>query len=447
MGHRAALWLSLLALMLALTGNSAAQQGPNRAGLVVRFPDGSVWQGCIQFSEPTITGEELLRRSGLDIIADYSSGMGGAVCSIAGAGCAFPREDCFCRCQGVQCEYWAYYHWVGGAWQYSQVGASSYQVSNGALEGWSWGPGNFSAGTEPPQVSFADVCPAPTATPTATPTPSPAATAIPLPPGPPTIFFEASAYAVAPGSCAVLKWVTWDADQVTLNGANVLAQDRQEVCPATTQRYVLQAANARGQTVREVVINVIAPTAAPTPTAGLPSPVPSSNAAWQEVPASPTSTPTVAWQIVPLTPEASPTPASAEGISLLPVAQAQEPGSTQPRATPEPTRTIAPAAGWPRALPTAVPTPASGRQSPLSLAVNTLGSAGRPSPTPLLVASLAPTAQPARPMAGQAQIATLDRHFDTALLPGYAFYLLSAGALSGAGLVVVRRRAGVSRSQ
>jgi hypothetical protein len=157
--------LSLLALLaLPWAHIAAAEDGTNRAALVVRYEDGSIETKCVAFSEPAITGEALLQRSGLTVDMDYNALAGGAVCSIKGlrspasssGGCSV--QDCFCRCQGADCQYWAYYHWVDGGWQYSQLGASSYQVKNGALEGWSWGPGNFSSGTEPPAARFEDIC-------------------------------------------------------------------------------------------------------------------------------------------------------------------------------------------------------------------------------------------------------------------------------------------------
>jgi hypothetical protein len=135
---------------------AGAQDGDNRAALVVRYEDGSVETKCVAYSEPTITGEELLQRSGLTAVIDYNALAGGAVCSINGLGCSV--QDCFCRCQGADCRYWAYYHWVDGGWQYSQLGASSFLIKNGSLEGWSWGPGNFSSGTEPPVVRFEEIC-------------------------------------------------------------------------------------------------------------------------------------------------------------------------------------------------------------------------------------------------------------------------------------------------
>lgn len=146
------------AVALLLPSVALAQDGPNRAALVVRFADDSVETRCVSFSEPFISGLELLTRSGLPALVDANSGLGGAVCRIADQGCAIPTQDCFCQCQGVTCEYWAYYHWTDAGWQYSHIGASGYQVQDGTLEGWSWGPGNFSSGTEPPQIAFDQVC-------------------------------------------------------------------------------------------------------------------------------------------------------------------------------------------------------------------------------------------------------------------------------------------------
>jgi hypothetical protein len=154
----------LLAGLLLAALPAAAQAPEHRAGLVVRFPDGSVQTRCVAFDEPSISGEQLLERSGFTATINPQGALGGALCSLNGQGCTYPAQDCFCRCTGPQCEYWAYYHWTdgepdaGGSWQYSTVGASSTQVKDGSLEGWSWGPGNFSSGTEPPKIAFGEVC-------------------------------------------------------------------------------------------------------------------------------------------------------------------------------------------------------------------------------------------------------------------------------------------------
>ena len=180
MTRRTLLLPLLLTALFLLAGASAAhaQGGDHRAGLVIRYADGSVQTQCVAFSEPSITGEELLQRSGLAVTLDYNAGLGGAVCSINNQGCAYPIKDCFCKCTGIQCEYWAYYHRTAAGWQYASSGASSFRVNDGALEGWSWGAGNFSSGVEPPVVAFNEVCAPPaTATPTATATATPTATA------------------------------------------------------------------------------------------------------------------------------------------------------------------------------------------------------------------------------------------------------------------------------
>ena len=365
MTRRTLLLPLLLTALCLLAGASTAraQGGDHRAALVVRFADNSVETRCVAFSEPSITGAELLTRSGLQVIMDHTSGIGGAVCSIAGAGCAFPTQDCFCKCQGLTCEYWAYYHWVGGGWQYSQVGAGSYtDVTDGTLEGWSWGAGNFSSGVEPPAVAFNEVCAPPaTATPTATATATPTATATatvrpPQDQTPPQVVFEANETAVSPGACTLLRWWVTGATESTLNGALVSAQDQRQVCPPATQRFTLAATNAAGQTVRELTVTIAAnptaqasvqpgSTATRTPTAGA-SNTPSATPG-RAVVLAPTSIPTLPVAIVAVAPTslAQPPAATPEppllGLAGIAVAHAQEiaPAAAAQR-TDEPGRVI-----------------------------------------------------------------------------------------------------------
>jgi hypothetical protein len=182
MTRRTLLLPLLLTALCLLAGASTAraQGGDHRAGLVIRYADGRVQTQCVSFSEPNITGEELLQRSGLAVTLDYNAGLGGAVCSINNQGCMFPTQDCFCHCQSSTCEYWAYFYRTSDGWQYSQEGPGYYQVADHALEGWSWGQGNFFSGIELPLLTFADVCPAPT-TPTVMVTTTPTATSTPTP--------------------------------------------------------------------------------------------------------------------------------------------------------------------------------------------------------------------------------------------------------------------------
>jgi len=127
---------------------SSAAPGVHRAGLVVTFADGDSRSFCIEFTEESISGIELLRRSGLELVTSTSGALGEGVCRIDDVGCADPG-DCFCRCRGGRCEYWAYYQYAGGAWRVSGVGASTRQVRDGDIDGWSWGSGGAGAAGQP----------------------------------------------------------------------------------------------------------------------------------------------------------------------------------------------------------------------------------------------------------------------------------------------------------
>lgn len=205
-------WLSaarrgsiLLLLILTLVADAvpvrAQEQPPNRAGLVVVLGEGQVITRCVSFAEETITGSELVRRSGLSVVFSAYGGLGYGVCAIAGQGCG-AGQDCFCQCRGADCAYWFYSHLnADGSWAVSGVGASSWTLNDGDVDGWVWGDGS----TAPPALTFEDVCgsaspvepmtdsPTPVppvetaapATPTPTPTPArvPSSTPSPSPPG------------------------------------------------------------------------------------------------------------------------------------------------------------------------------------------------------------------------------------------------------------------------
>ncbi len=112
------------------------------AGLVIRHGDGSVVTRCVSFDEASISGIDLLYRSGLSIDAP-TSGYGASVYGIDGEGTA---EDWSSGRAS-----WSYWH-LRGAWVFSPVGASSYSVKQGDVEGWSWGP--QTGPTAPPAYSF-----------------------------------------------------------------------------------------------------------------------------------------------------------------------------------------------------------------------------------------------------------------------------------------------------
>ncbi len=164
--------VALSLILAAALGVSIRAQQPelHRAGLVVVHGGGRVTQSCVAFSEESITGGELLQRSGLGVTLAPYQGMGYGVCAIAGEGC-LAGQHCFCQCQGTPCTYWVYSHRrPDGSWALSGVGASGWQVHDGDVDGWVWGDGS----TAPPVVAFEQVCPpdvAAPAAPVATPAP------------------------------------------------------------------------------------------------------------------------------------------------------------------------------------------------------------------------------------------------------------------------------------
>jgi hypothetical protein len=154
-------WLQralLLVLLVVLSAGVAHAQDENQAGLVVVFGDGRVEQRCVTFAEDSISGYDLLQRSGLPLSVEAGA-IGPTVCSIGKEGCSFPAESCFCRCQGGPCVYWSYWRLqADGAWSYQSLGAGNTQVRAGDMEGWRWAAGTMQDAEEPPALSFAAVC-------------------------------------------------------------------------------------------------------------------------------------------------------------------------------------------------------------------------------------------------------------------------------------------------
>jgi len=162
---------SILILTLVLgfvTYQNSTAQEINHAGLVVQFGDGSIETRCVEFTEPTISGLELLERSGLPVLAAFDPSLGAMVCKIQEQGC--PVDNCLCQSPP---DYWSYWHLDGNNWIYSPAGSSTYPVGNDAVEAWSWGPGY-----PPPVMNINEIC-APPAAPTLTNTIVPTNTPVP----------------------------------------------------------------------------------------------------------------------------------------------------------------------------------------------------------------------------------------------------------------------------
>src|SRR5690606_41902745 len=99
--------LAALAMLAALVFSPrAAAAATNAAGLVVRHGDGRLVYVYVEFTEPELTGMELLTRSGLATEVTTFSGLGSAVRSPDGAGC--PPDDCSCQSDDHPSDYWPY---------------------------------------------------------------------------------------------------------------------------------------------------------------------------------------------------------------------------------------------------------------------------------------------------------------------------------------------------
>ena len=172
--------LLIIGLCLSLAGGSVqAQEGENRAGLVIEFSDGTTESYCFPFTGEYITGFDLLLKTGHDVIAETQGALGAWICKIGPDGCDFPEEHCACESFVPGGKYWTYSHLKEGTWKTSSLGSGSYKVRNGEVEGWAWSNGKGPSITP----SFAEVCatqlpqqPQPTPTPTP---PPPTNTAMP----------------------------------------------------------------------------------------------------------------------------------------------------------------------------------------------------------------------------------------------------------------------------
>jgi hypothetical protein len=148
-----------------ITGGCAhtadAAPATHRAGLIVEFPDQSVKRFCVPFTEDTITGYELLRRTGLKLGVQDFGGGNLAVCSIDGKGCDFPQEPCFCECAKAnsrECTFWGFYTVEAGTWKFQNLGPSMMKARDGDVHGWRWGRHGTGGASPPPREDLAKVC-------------------------------------------------------------------------------------------------------------------------------------------------------------------------------------------------------------------------------------------------------------------------------------------------
>jgi hypothetical protein len=367
-------WLILTLTLVFPLPSSLEAQADNRAALIVRFDDETVVTRCIHFTEAQISGYEVLARSGLEVVADFS-GMGAAICKIGNTGC--PADNCFCDAPS---NYWSYWHLSDEIWTYAQAGATHYQVGDGAVEGWSWGPAE-----PPPVVLFEEVCTPPTNTPTATSTATPMPTSSPTVQSPtntpsPSVQFWVDADTVTAGTCTTVHWITQQMQAVRLNEQDVPATGIHSVCPCEREAHQLRVTYPNGHTeTLSVTVSATGTCATTNATA--------------------TATSTPARTVSSPTPQPTPSPQP----TLKPTAQ---PTAT-PAISPTPSTT-------PTTVPTATPLPALTTAAPPSATATR---------TPL------PTVMPIAAPRSRAP-----------WLPGYAIFGAIAGGLLVGLFVFVRRR-------
>jgi hypothetical protein len=122
----------------------------------------------------TISGLDALRLAGANPVTYGFAGQGAAVCELYGVGNP-PDQNCLIGPGG---KYWAYFRAGPGAggWTYARGGAGSSNVTDGSVEGWSYGTGG-----QPGFVSYCSMvsCAPPATDPQATDLPAPPPTAAP----------------------------------------------------------------------------------------------------------------------------------------------------------------------------------------------------------------------------------------------------------------------------
>jgi len=114
----------------------------SEAGLVVKKSSGELKQVCVSFDSDSISGWELLSRSGLNPVQEN-----GFVVEIDSMRSKSPSL------MSSNDPFWSYWKYSNG-WRFSSVGANYSRVKDGEIEGWELGSGKSSL----PEVSFSSIC-------------------------------------------------------------------------------------------------------------------------------------------------------------------------------------------------------------------------------------------------------------------------------------------------
>ena len=142
-------WAMAILIALLPAAAAAARQDAgatarsvSRAGLIVQHGDASLTYAVVAFPGETISGLELLERSGIDYLSVPFGGLGEGICQIEAEGC----EVSECRrtvCQATRSSpYWQYFDQPDGAtWRAAPLGASGSRVADGDVHAWAWAAG------------------------------------------------------------------------------------------------------------------------------------------------------------------------------------------------------------------------------------------------------------------------------------------------------------------
>lgn len=157
-----------LAPLGPFAGSACAGAGPYHAAVVVTHLDGTTIQRCVAFSDATITGYDLLQKSGIEFETQQFGSFGQAVCEVDN------EPPTWSTCLPPSPEpYWVIFVARGGGpWTPSKLGISTQSFADGDAEGFRYD--SQDAAAAPP--SAPTPCPSATPVPTATPRPTAAAT-------------------------------------------------------------------------------------------------------------------------------------------------------------------------------------------------------------------------------------------------------------------------------
>jgi hypothetical protein len=154
-----ALLVSLLVLAIGFGKDwataSAQADDINVAGIVIDYGNGERSYALVPFADETVSGIDLLHKSGLPLLTIEFGAMGEGVCVIEDTGCDLSAcRARLCQTGDPESPFWQYVRSDGtGMWEFAALGASSSKVGDGDVDGWFW------TGTKPhPEaVSLDDV--------------------------------------------------------------------------------------------------------------------------------------------------------------------------------------------------------------------------------------------------------------------------------------------------